>query len=921
MKTMTISNLANRLPYRNPYPWALCAALASTVVWLFSPLRAADEKTPTPAAAAEVDLTESTYPQVFDAKTHEITKYQPQIDEWKDFKLLKARMAVAIQKKGSEEEPKYISIEFEADTVADREENVVHIGPRRLRKLIFVDAKDAAEEAELKKILALSGDGQTPLKVNLDDMVASVEHSEVMNRDIKVNLDPPPIFYSEEPAIMVTFMGEPDFKAIDPKTNKVLFALNTNWDLLMDVESSTYYLLIEDGWIKTQDILKGPWSVVDSLPASFSKLPDDENWSDVRAALKAEPFEAVPKVFVSKQPGELIETEGKPNMTPISGTKLLFISNTESDVFFLSSDSYYYYLVEGRWFKSKTLTGGWVAATLDLPDEFAKIPEDHEKGYVLASVQGSPVAEEAAVLAAIPETATMNRDDATLTVSYDGEPQFEPIKGSSDVQYAINTENDVFLTNGKYYCCYQGVWFVGSSPNGPWALSDEVDKNIYTIPADNPQHNVTYVQVYNSTPTTVQYGYTSGYTGQYLFRGLLVFGAGYWLGHNSSHHHYHWYRPSYIGWGCGARWGWHGGYHRPCRWGYGPYGGCVRPVHYHRHGGYRRPVHYHGHHRPGHHRPGYNPWKPGHRPGHGNRPGHRPIARPMPYGSWGDKAKLDNRMARDRYNKARDKSLRPVTRPSTRPNLRPGTRPGGKPGTGPVARPGTRPGTNPGTKPGTRPGTNPGTKPGTRPGVTPGRPSTQPVTRPSTRPDVYVGKDGKIYKKDKGGQWQQRDKSGWKDTKIADRPSTRPGNNPSTRPSTRPGNQPSTRPSTKPSTRPSTKPSTRPSTKPSTRPSTKPSTRPSTKPSTRPSTKPSTRPSTKPSTRPSTKPTYKSTRSNGSKLHHDSRSRSRASSSRPSYSHSKARSSSSSRSARSRTSSSRSRSSGGSRGGGGGRRR
>lgn len=855
----------------NQRPWfsqgfscrfALCAGVASAVMWLSPTAHAADEKAPAPAA--EQDRTESTWPQTFDAGTHEIIKYQPQIDEWKDFKLLKARMAVSIQKKGSEEDPKYVSIEFEADTVVDKEEGVVHIGPRRIQKLVFVDAKDEAEEAALKKIMAKAGDGQTPLKVNLDAMIANVDQTAVMNRDITVNLDPPPIFYSEGPAVMVSFMGDPDFKAVDSKTNKVLFALNTNWDILMDVASSTYYLLIEDGWVKTKDLEKGPWEVVDKLPASFSNLPDDDNWTDVRKALKPQPFETVPQVFVSKRPGELIETEGKPKMSPISGTTLMFISNTESDIFFLSTDSYYYYLVEGRWFKSKDLSKGWVAATLDLPAEFAKIPEDHEKGYVLASVQGSPVAEEAAVLASIPETATMDRKDATLTVEYDGDPKFEPIKGSQDVQYAVNTESDVFLSNTKYYCCYQGAWFTSAAPVGPWVLCDIVDKAIYTIPASAPQHNVTYVQVYNTTPTTVQYGYTSGYTGQYLFRGLLVFGAGYWLGNHSNHNH--WYRPSYIGWGCGARWRYHGGYHRPCRWGYGPYGGGVRPVHY-RHGhGYHRPYHRYGHHRPGYSRPGYNPWKPGH--------GHRPGVRPTPYGSWGNKAKLDNRMARDRYNRGHKNTLRPVKRPSTRPNLRPNTRPI-------AGRPGNKPGVRPGVKPGVRPGGGGSIKPGTR-----------PSTRPAKRPDVYVGKDGGIYKKDKGGSWQQRDKSGWKDSKISSRPSTRP----STRPS---GGGSGVRPTPKPTPRPSVKPTPRPSVKP----------------------KPTPRPSTRPSTKPVQRSTYKSHKATPSKLNHDSRSRTRASSSHSSYKRSSSHKASPSRSARSRTSHSRSRSSGGSRGGGGRGRR
>ncbi|NIP93387.1 MAG: hypothetical protein GWO24_08005, partial [Akkermansiaceae bacterium] len=72
------------------------------------------------------------------------------------------------------------------------------------------------------------------------------------------------------------------------------------------------------------------------------------------------------------------------------------------------------------------------------PDEFAKIPEDHEKAHVLASVPGTPDAEEALITAQVPQTAKVNRKDAKLEVKYEGEPKFVAIKNTT-VQYAINT--------------------------------------------------------------------------------------------------------------------------------------------------------------------------------------------------------------------------------------------------------------------------------------------------------------------------------------------------------------------------------------------------------------------------------------------------------------------------------------------------
>ncbi|MCW1925695.1 hypothetical protein OKA05_24265 [Luteolibacter arcticus] len=41
----------------------------------------------------------------------------------------------------------------------------------------------------------------------------------------------------------------------------------------------------------------------------------------------------VPKVFVSNRPAEIVLTEGKPKLAPISGTSLMYVANSESDPF------------------------------------------------------------------------------------------------------------------------------------------------------------------------------------------------------------------------------------------------------------------------------------------------------------------------------------------------------------------------------------------------------------------------------------------------------------------------------------------------------------------------------------------------------------------------------------------------------------
>jgi hypothetical protein len=78
--------------------------------------------------------------------------------------------------------------------------------------------------------------------------------------------------------------------------------------------------------------------------------------------------------------------------------------------------------------------------------------------------------------------------------------------------YAVNTGFAGIGAGGRYYVCYQGAWFVGATPQGPWILAETVPAVIYTIPPTSPVYYVTYVKVYGASPATVTFGYISGYT-------------------------------------------------------------------------------------------------------------------------------------------------------------------------------------------------------------------------------------------------------------------------------------------------------------------------------------------------------------------------------------------------------------------------
>jgi hypothetical protein len=173
----------------------------------------------------------------------------------------------------------------------------------------------------------------------------------------------------------------------------LLFAVNTNWDVFLDPQTSTYYLLDGAFWLSATDY-RGPWRPVTQLPGAFNDLPNDKNFAEVKQHLPGIRIQEkdLPAIFVSTQPAVIILTKGKPTFSLIRGTQLMAVSNTDSDLFKDSRDGQYYYLISGRWFRSSSLNGPWTFATPDLPQDFARIPSKSKYGRVLYAVPGTPQA-------------------------------------------------------------------------------------------------------------------------------------------------------------------------------------------------------------------------------------------------------------------------------------------------------------------------------------------------------------------------------------------------------------------------------------------------------------------------------------------------------------------------------------------------
>jgi hypothetical protein len=488
-----------------------------------------------------------------------VTLYQPQVENWAGQKDIVAWSAVSYTPPGAKEAA-LGTIKIEGKTKVSLDERVVSL-ELQVTEFNFPSLKTDQVKTLVADVQKLP---QRERVLDLDRLMAYVADSPLTPKNVEgLKADPPKIFSAVAPAILINIDGEPIWSPI--KEVDLKYVINTNWDLFEHTPTKAFYLRYNESWLKAGAI-EGPWSPAGTLPDSFKKLPADDNWKDVKAAVPGKKLSAssMPKVFVSQEMAELIMLEGPTAYEPITGAPtLLWVSNTEADLFRMGRSGDFYFLIAGRWFKAASLDGPWTFATTNLPEDFKKIPLEHARSRVLASVPGTPQATEAVLLATIPRNARVNKKDLKAPdVVYQGDPQFKTIDGAKgNLQQAVNTDKDIIKFGDLYYMCFQGVWFISRSPQGPWEVATSIPSEIYTIPTSSPVNHVTYVTIEEDDDDNdewVTFAYVAAYTGMMIGWGCVVWGSG-------------WYYPPY-------RWGGYGYYPYPHTYGmgawYNPYSGA-----------------------------------------------------------------------------------------------------------------------------------------------------------------------------------------------------------------------------------------------------------------------------------------------------------------------------------------------------------
>jgi hypothetical protein len=481
------------------------------------------------------------WPRDLSISSAAVLVYQPQVNKW-DGNQVDFRMALAIKPTGAKQET-FGVVFATARTQVDKVARTVVFENLKITKSNFPTLPDhgAAYAAELQTRFA--ADLKT---ISLDRLQASLAATGIKPPSVPVDNTPPQVLISYSPAILVPIDGAPVLKPV-PDHSRIQRVINTRALILQVGLGDSYYIHVYHGWL-TAGSIGGPWTQASLGPIekrqadAIAQQLDKAGTVDLldggpKANPKPSLANGVPAIYTAQGAAELVIFNGQPDFVPIVGTQLLWASNTTNDVLIDTANSDYYVLLAGRWFRSSALTGPWTFVPSNaLPPGFAQIPPASLASAVLPSVAGTAPAQEAAIANTIPQTATVPlHNGPSFTPSFDGPPQYAPIPGTA-LTYVANASVPVIqMDPNSLYAVSAGVWFSATQLTGPWVVARSVPPVIYSIPPSSPLYYVTYVRIYEATPTVVYEGYTPGYLGTVIEpTGTVVYGTGYaytpWVG-------------------------------------------------------------------------------------------------------------------------------------------------------------------------------------------------------------------------------------------------------------------------------------------------------------------------------------------------------------------------------------------------------
>jgi hypothetical protein len=479
--------------------------------------------------------------------------YQPQPDSLRG-DILSFRAAFSVTEKGKRD-TLYGTFRALAVIRTDRDNRLVSLPAANIVSMHLSNSEDPDKTDDLKEALECGIPG-AGINIPLDELVSCL-HQPIDEGQLSKGLknEPPRIILAGKPSMLVLIDGVPRFRR-NPEWEVNVVANSPN--IIVESEDGWYYLCGGRHWY-IAPMPEGPYHHTTDIPSDLKPVQQalESSSKPEHSDTLREGADIVKDIFVSLTPAALIQTGGEPVYDRIRGTSLLYVSNSNNDIFSDTVHRHFYVLLSGRWYRSPYLiTGAWKYVPADsLPPDFAQIPEGSAMDHVLACVAGTDAAREAVQDACIPQTGRIDRTTVRAKVHFDGAPKFEEIPGTS-LAYALNSPEMVLRFDNYYFCVDNGVWFTAATTSGPWIPATERPEDVRLLQPDCPVYPSKFVYIYGYTTDYIYAGYTLGYLNAYIDGQTLVYGTGYYYGAWMQNAYYPcrrtwgfgmWYNP-WFGW-------------------------------------------------------------------------------------------------------------------------------------------------------------------------------------------------------------------------------------------------------------------------------------------------------------------------------------------------------------------------------------
>src|SRR5450631_1617866 len=187
--------------------------------------------------ASEIFAQDPGWPRKFTNNGSVLVVYPPQVENWQEYKSLNFRMAFSLQPANQSKQVVGV-VYMNAATDVDTYNHMVAITGLNITSVHF-PSLDPSSAASMEQIVRSTLNVSKTINVSMERIVACTPKPQNTS-SVVVQNDPPTIFVSTTPAIMLQLEGQPALADATPGGIKYVF--NANWPVFFDPASSTYYL-------------------------------------------------------------------------------------------------------------------------------------------------------------------------------------------------------------------------------------------------------------------------------------------------------------------------------------------------------------------------------------------------------------------------------------------------------------------------------------------------------------------------------------------------------------------------------------------------------------------------------------------------------------------------------------------------------